>query len=314
VKLLVGIGLLFCILAGSIFKSEARKANDQVEFFSRPALGPYIVAAPLQIRPGEKRSIQSITDRLRENQFRELSVREPLANGTFYVNRKRRVLQFRSALDDEYYPPLSITWSNTGSISRIIAGGTEVNEARIEGEQLTHRVYESDEGTQLTYFRAARTPVFDDGKLSRSSWGIVAQAAEGRFGLAVSPKNIAAAIWENAKNRVKGAVGKPTGNTLGASTPAQQRWKNLVLRDKARSYNRKIKELFCASDLERRLNEDQIAKVYGDLIYLGVYRKKHIVGIETAARHLFNKTASNLDIGHSANIMSNVPKPEKPKK
>lgn len=83
--------------------------------------------------------------------------------------------------------------------------------------------------------------------------------------------------------------------TRGGSTITQQLVKNVFLTQE-QSYERKIKEMFIATELEKKYTKDQIMEFYLNNIYFsnGYY------GIEAAARGYFNKSANKLDLAQIA--------------
>lgn len=80
--------------------------------------------------------------------------------------------------------------------------------------------------------------------------------------------------------------------TQGASTITQQLARGVFLSTE-KTYERKIKEIFIALELERKYNKDQILEFYLNTIYYanGYY------GIEAAARGYFSKGCGELSLG-----------------
>lgn len=88
-------------------------------------------------------------------------------------------------------------------------------------------------------------------------------------------------------------VGDPTAQ--GASTITQQLVKNLYLTNE-KSWERKIKEIYLAIQVERKLSKDQILENYLNTIPLG----QSSYGVQTAAHTYFNKDVKNLTLAESA--------------
>lgn len=88
-------------------------------------------------------------------------------------------------------------------------------------------------------------------------------------------------------------VGDPTSQ--GASTITQQLVKNLYLTNE-KSWERKIKEVYLAIQVERKLSKDQILENYLNTIPLG----QSSYGVQTAAQTYFSKDVSELTLGESA--------------
>lgn len=83
--------------------------------------------------------------------------------------------------------------------------------------------------------------------------------------------------------------------TRGGSTITQQLVKNIFLTQE-KTYERKIKEIFIAFEMEKKYTKDQIMEFYLNNIYFsnGYY------GIEAASRGYFNKSASKLSLAQIA--------------
>ncbi len=85
----------------------------------------------------------------------------------------------------------------------------------------------------------------------------------------------------------------------GGSTITQQLAKNVFLSNE-RSYERKVREIFIALELEKKYTKDQILEFYINNIYFanGYY------GIEAASKGYFNKSAKDLDLAEAAFLCS----------
>jgi len=107
---------------------------------------------------------------------------------------------------------------------------------------------------------------------------------------------------------LRAAIRTMGGNTEGASSITQQYVKNVQIEaatsqeelDEAReeTVSRKIRELRYAVALEQRMSKDEILEGYLNIAYFsdGAY------GVESAAQHYFQKSASELDIHEAATI------------
>jgi len=92
-----------------------------------------------------------------------------------------------------------------------------------------------------------------------------------------------------------------TGNTQGGSTITQQLARNLFPDEigRARSVNRKLKEIVTALRIERSFDKQRILETYlnsAPFLY-------NVVGIEMAARTYFDKSAAELDVLESATLI-----------
>ncbi len=88
----------------------------------------------------------------------------------------------------------------------------------------------------------------------------------------------------------------------GGSTITQQVAKTFFLSPE-KSYSRKVKELFLAREIEKKLTKDQILNRYLNQIYLG----QSAYGVEAAAQVYFGKSARDLNLSEAA-IMGGLPR------
>lgn|GEM_PF-367401 len=90
----------------------------------------------------------------------------------------------------------------------------------------------------------------------------------------------------------------------GASTITQQLAKNLFL-DKERSFTRKLFEMPWTYRLESDLSKKQILELYMNVIEWG----PGVYGAEAAARHFFDRSAAQLEIGQAMYLALIIPNP-----
>ena len=110
-------------------------------------------------------------------------------------------------------------------------------------------------------------------------------------------------------NELKAAIKKnwqKGGYVRGASTISQQLAKNLYLTTD-KSMIRKIKELLITWRMEKRLSKNRIFDLYLNVIEFG----PGIFGVQTAARHFFDKDVSQLNIEEMVRLTVVIPKPLK---
>ena len=100
----------------------------------------------------------------------------------------------------------------------------------------------------------------------------------------IDGQGIARAIFELVKNHGE--------KKQGASTITQQLSRGVFLNN-AKTYERKIQEIFIATELEKKYTKDQILEFYLNTIYFanGYY------GIEAASKGYFNKSCADLSLG-----------------
>ncbi|QGF22844.1 transglycosylase domain-containing protein [Raineyella fluvialis] len=109
------------------------------------------------------------------------------------------------------------------------------------------------------------------------------------------------------------------GSTQGGSSITQQYVKRVqietalangneqgVQQAQEKSYGRKVQEMRYAIALEKRLSKDQILERYLNIAYYG----DGAYGVEAAARHFFNKSAKELNLGEAAMLAGLVQSPD----
>ena len=93
--------------------------------------------------------------------------------------------------------------------------------------------------------------------------------------------------------------------TQGGSTITQQYIKNAILQDSSRTFDRKIKELILAVELERTFDKDEILTAYLNTISFGsIYS-----GVEAASQGYFNKSAKDLTLDEATLLVAALPAP-----
>lgn len=110
----------------------------------------------------------------------------------------------------------------------------------------------------------------------------------------VSPTGIARALWVNVRG----------GELQGGSTITQQYVKNAYL-TQARTFSRKIKEIFISVKLGQERSKDQILQDYLNTIYFG----RGAYGIEAASRAYFGKDVSQLTVTEGAVLAASIRSP-----
>ncbi|MCG8570892.1 MAG: transglycosylase domain-containing protein [Spirochaetes bacterium] len=95
------------------------------------------------------------------------------------------------------------------------------------------------------------------------------------------------------------------GRGRGGSTISQQLAKILFTKHE-RSVKRKIYEVFCTRELEKRFNKDQILKIYLNSIYMG----HGTYGIANATNFYFGKTPEEITVAEAALIIGMNRSPE----
>lgn len=124
--------------------------------------------------------------------------------------------------------------------------------------------------------------------------------------ISIEDKNFYNHSGVNYKRMMKALFKNLTSGKVkeGASTISQQLIKNTHLTSE-RTYERKIKEIFLAMEMEKQVSKDEILESYLNVIYYG----NNIYGIENASRFYFSKPASELNLQESAMLAGMIKSP-----
>lgn len=104
--------------------------------------------------------------------------------------------------------------------------------------------------------------------------------------IGIDPKGIARSIYKDIVQRQK---------AQGGSTITQQLIKNSILTSE-KSYQRKIKEIILALEMEQKFSKDQILEMYLNQIPYG----SNIYGAEAASQTFFGKSVKDVDLAEAA--------------
>ncbi|PSL31081.1 penicillin-binding protein [Planomicrobium soli] len=114
----------------------------------------------------------------------------------------------------------------------------------------------------------------------------------------IVPKAIFRGLFQDVSN---------SDSQTGGSTLTQQLIKNQILTNEV-SYERKAKEILLAMRLEKFMTKDEIMEAYLNIIPYGRNSAgTNIAGIETAAKSIFNVSASELNLPQAA-FIAGIPK------
>ena len=111
----------------------------------------------------------------------------------------------------------------------------------------------------------------------------------------IDPMSIAGSALENLKS---GSI------VRGGSTLTQQLARNTYLSND-QTYERKIKEIFIALEIEKSLSKDEILEAYMNRVFLG----QNVYGVQAAAQTYFSKDVSKLTLAECAAIAGIVQSP-----
>jgi membrane peptidoglycan carboxypeptidase len=165
------------------------------------------------------------------------------------------------------------------------------------------QIYASDGRTKLATFYAQNRIVVPLDKVSEHMKNAVISIEDERFFThgGVDPEGISRAALQNFGG----------GDTQGASTLTQQYVKNVLIEEADRegdtfgvlearedSLTRKLREAKLAIALEKEMSKEDILQGYLNIAQFG----RSVYGVETAAQHYFNKSASDLSVVEAATI------------
>lgn len=177
-----------------------------------------------------------------------------------------------------------------GVVYSIFNGAGDLPLDKFEIENFTSIVYDKD-GNEYTRLDTTEDRIYVSLNemspyLPKAFIAIEDERFETHFGVDIKRTGAATIKWLT------------TGNSdFGGSTITQQLIKK-VTQDEGRSWQRKVREIVRAIQLEKKMSKDQIIELYMNLIFLG----EGAYGVETAAHTYFNKTAEELTIAECAMI------------
>jgi len=160
----------------------------------------------------------------------------------------------------------------------------------------TSAVFDS-EGRKVAVFATERRVELPPQALPNSLKLAIVAAEDAKFYEhgGVDPKAILRALIGSIKTGKIGGMG-------GGSTLTQQLALALFL-EREHTITRKVKEMFLAMDMEKRLSKDQIITMYANQIFLG----HGAYGAEAASRLYFGSAASELSLAQSALLAGMIP-------
>lgn len=288
-KELLAAALLILIIGTSIFVYAyvhfSRMVDERLNgpLFHTASL---ILSAPTPIFPGERITPAALEDRLRKALYSE-NGKGGARVGSFTLQGDRLSIDpgSRSAFTAGPYheDPAVITFQN-GKIASITdpAQKTTLTEYDLEPEVVTTLFDQSRSKRLLVTFHEL-PPVLVRAVLS----------AEDR--LFFSHPGI------NLIRLAEAAVTDVLANARlqGGSTLTMQLARNFFLTPR-RTIGRKLKEIFIALLLERRLSKDEIFTLYANQVYMGQRGSFSIYGFGEAANAYFNKSVKDLTLPEAA--------------
>lgn len=205
-------------------------------------------------------------------------------------NKKLRVV-LRIALLIMFVALIIVGGSVAGMVIGIVKSAPEIDPANVlttlsessvivdESGNVIEQIHDPNENREI--IKLSDIPEY----LQYAFISIEDQRFEDHFGIDI--QRIMGSLLHNVK------VGDPTAQ--GASTITQQLVKNLYLTNE-KSWERKIKEIYLAIQVERKLSKDQVLENYLNTIPLG----QSSYGVQTAAYTYFSKDVGELTLAESA--------------
>lgn len=205
--------------------------------------------------------------------------------------RKKRILVLKLTLLAIFVALIIVGGSVAGMIMGIVKSAPEIDPSDVLGKLSESSVIIDEAGNVIEQIHDPNEnrdiiKLSDIPKdLQKAFIAIEDQRFEKHFGIDI--RRIMGSLLHNVN----------VGNlkAQGASTITQQLVKNLYLTNE-RSWERKIKEMYLAIQVERKLSKDQILENYLNTIPLG----QSAYGVQTAAYTYFSKNVSELTLAESA--------------
>jgi penicillin-binding protein 1B len=259
-------GIIDRKLDGEVFKNTAQ-----------------IYAAPYRIYPGQKLTLQDVTERLQRAGF-ALSDKDR-SDGVYEVENNK--VTVRPKVGDT----LRLEFRKT-SLARIIRlPNGDTSQAWLPAELVTNLFDESRQKRRIVQFDDLPKPLVNaliaaEDQRFFSHWGI-------------DPIRLAGAVIDSFRDSDK---------VRGTSTLTQQLARNFFLTPD-RSMKRKVHEMFISFLLEQRLTKEQILTMYANEVYLGQRGSFSIHGFGEGAAAYFGKDLASLTLPEAATLVSIIPSP-----
>lgn len=179
--------------------------------------------------------------------------------------------------------------SLTALLNHYAEGLPDVSKLRYFEPSETTRIYSADGKLIATLFKENRTWTPYD-KMSPYLIKAILAVEDSRFYQhhGVDPIGVVRAAVDNAIHK---------GGKQGASTITMQLARNLFL-SFDQTFERKIKEILLASQIEKKFTKDEILELYLNQIYFG----GGAYGVQAAAKTYYGKNAKDLSVPEAALI------------
>lgn len=185
-----------------------------------------------------------------------------------------------------------------GSILEVMKKTPDVNPENIKYEMSENSYIVDREGNEIDYIKTSENrEIVDFNQMPDHLKNAFIAVEDERFlkHNGIDPISIIGSAFENFKS---GSI------VRGGSTLTQQLARNTYLSND-QTYERKIKEIYIALEIEDVLDKDEILEAYMNRVFLG----QNSYGVQAAANTYFSKDVSELTLAESATIAGIVQSP-----
>lgn len=248
--------------------------------------GRRLLAAPLQLRVGERVPSAQVADHLRRIGYYDASVE---AAGCYSAGDSSLTIHPRFA----EFQKVTIHWSGD-IVSQILqANGVPVDMTSIEPETLRSW----DIGTDGMFHETLQRPVPIAALAGHPLLDALIASEEGRF------------REQHGIDLVRLMAAAVNGG--GASTLAMQLSRQTILHDRERTLSRKFAEIGLAMAIDRKFTKDQILESYVSRIYLGTVGGRELRGFGAAAQALLGVAdLRGLTLDQAATLVASLNRPD----
>ncbi len=247
-----------------------------------------IYSAPRVLVPGEEISPEAIAGGLERAGYTT-----SVANTKGWYRVGRDAVEVHPGSESYFEPSPAVIRFKKGQIVELTSLGNSarLEQYELEPELITNLVDGDREKRRMVQFHEI-PPVLVHAVVS---------AEDKRFfeHIGFDPLRLAKAAYVDAKAKRK---------EQGASTITMQLARNLWL-DPEKRWKRKFSELMMTLILEQRLSKQDIFQFYANQVYLGESDSFSIHGFGEAARKLFNKDVSQVDLAEAALVAGMIQRP-----
>jgi penicillin-binding protein 1B len=297
-----------CFAAGYFYVSVTTLIDTRLRG-ERDTVLPRVFARPLELRPGQSLTERQLVDRLNDLGYAQRTrVEQPgefaLLGGTVAIKPRPPELKEQVIRVVFQRPGVRRTAASRppDRVFRLEVGGRQRQRVTLDSPLLTSLV----DGE-----REKRRPVALSVMPPRLQQAVLA-IEDKRFyeHPGIDPIGIGGAVFSYAIGR--------RSYLAGGSTITQQLVRNVFLPNfqgmtlesaRARSWRRKLVEVFVSIVLTSRASKDEILEMYLNGIPLGQRGSFAIVGVAEAARLFFGKDVSNLTLAEAATIAGVIQQP-----